>query len=211
MRHRLSKLTLALLALGSIATIQSGSAPSGRAIASQQPLNSWTSPWIAWEAYHRGIEFRAEKLTEASVDRLLAKQFGATAAERTAIRTAGRAFVAELQSIDDAARADVYAKYGSDSITPGRKVLVLPSGDSLLQAVKKSGMFDLVERKKEAATLKHHALIKRATRATVFSELEQWVLGPVAGGLYVAELPTPSRADAARLGVVDRSPKKPFQ
>ena len=167
---------------------------------SERPSAVGVTEWLAWEALHRDLDARSARQGEASVEQLLERQFSVDAAGARAIRSAGRSFTSVLKAIDDAATSEVYARYGSDTIAPGRRVLVLPPGETLLATVKKSGMFNAVETQKRAALQRHHADMRSVVGGSAFRTLERWVEQSAASHVSVVELDTPTRNTGTRSG-----------
>lgn len=153
----------------------------------------------AWRGFYSSVEVTA-RVTQRAPSEVLAERVALTAAEAAAVMAAARDFLAAIAAVDDGARREIAARFGSPlppfapgalPLPPGRgsrpSVLVpgvTPDGRSVQEVLAAEGFMERVAERKAAALAAHRTRLAQ-------------VLGPVELAALAAALPDFGRASFA--------------
>jgi hypothetical protein len=149
-----------------------------------------SSEWLAWKVFHESLTFYGEQ-SAAALDAMLSRRTGLDHAEAALLLKAGQSFVATIDSIDADAKAEVQRRYGTSSRAGARQTIRLERGKTLLEMVRESGLYDRIEKRKQAAVSAYIGQLQRAFAPAKLARVTTLVQTTVAPRIFTIDRGTP--------------------
>ena len=194
-------LALGLLAHGQAAA-QSAVAGQVGVSVDRGPVATALAPdWLVWRVFHDSLDFYDQQSPAVVLD-LLKERLDLSEAERSEFMTIGYSYLRQLDRIDEEARAEIVARYKTDttpailppSVARPEEVLragagqiartfvvgQTPDGHSIRDLLVTDGLVARIEARRQATLRLHLDTVRRAFGSDRLSKIETWVLSEVA-------------------------------
>lgn len=162
--------------------------------------------WSAWRAFHDSLEFYGRS-SPGQVRIILTERAGLTSNEIDAFLQAGHEYLLRLSEIDQAARAEIAARFPSETLPtvlpqvshpanlprpeefrqlpPELRPMGNPGNKSRYQTLREDGFISRLDRTKESALQSHRELIARLVGSEKLAAIDQWISDDVAPSVKV--------------------------